>query len=183
MLDYRKKKLSQLPLRYQSSDLEGVLIGQDEIQEQIAKLATELKMTKWHCIIVLSGAVFFAADLMRQIECTYDTIQVSSYKGTESTRNPRISKPLTKPIKGRDILIIEDIIDTGHTVKFLVGYCKKAGAKSVKVAALLSKPARREVRIRVDYLGFLVPNKFLVGYGLDWGEKYRTLPFIAVVKT
>jgi hypoxanthine phosphoribosyltransferase len=185
MLDYRKKRLAALPKKYRYSPIEGVLIKGSTIREQTRALSRQINSEgkKWHCLIVLNGAVFFAAELLSQLrECTYDTIQIGSYAGRHSSREPKIKKPLSKPIKDRDVLIVEDIVDTGHTVRFLVDHCKALGARSVKVACLLSKPSRREVEVRIDYLCFLVPNRFLVGFGLDFDEQFRNLPFIASLK-
>ncbi|MFH1511289.1 MAG: hypoxanthine phosphoribosyltransferase [Candidatus Woesearchaeota archaeon] len=182
MPDLRNKDLRELPIDYGNA-LCGILISEDEIQQQVKKIAESIKESNkmWHCVIALNGALFFAADLLRELrDCTYDTIQVSSYEGTQSTRTPEIKKSLSKPVKGRDVLVIEDIIDTGHTAKFLRQYLEDQGANSVKIAALLSKPDRRETEICIDYLGFIVPDKFLVGYGLDHNQENRNLKFIAV---
>jgi hypoxanthine phosphoribosyltransferase len=184
MRDLRQGKLCPIPKEYGAKELRGVLIKESEISRMVANLAKEINKSgkKWHCVVVLNGALFFAAELMQYLDCTYDTIQIGSYSGTESNKKPKMKKPLSKPINCKDVLIIEDIVDTGYTIKFLVEYLKELGARTVKTASLVSKPSRRKVEVKIDYLGFLVPDKFLVGYGLDYNEKFRTLPFIAVIR-
>jgi len=180
MIDLRKRKLTPLPEEYKNPELEGVLIPEREIRAIVKELANELAKEgkNWHCIIILNGAVFFGADLLRQIEnCTFDTMQVINING-----KPDVKKPLSKELKDRDVLIIEDIIDSGQTMKFLIKHIRQQGAKSIKIISFLSKPERREFDVRLDYIGFIVPDKFLVGYGLDWNEKYRGLPFIASIR-
>ncbi|MFH0979014.1 MAG: hypoxanthine phosphoribosyltransferase [Candidatus Woesearchaeota archaeon] len=182
MEDLRKRKLVAVPAPYKNKELKGMLITEAEISKKVKELGRKIGKGEWHCVVVLNGAVFFAADLMRQINCTFDTVQVKSYSGKNSSRTPIIVKPLTKPLNGRNVLIVEDIVDKGYTIEFLIRHCKDLGAKRVRVASMLSKPDRREVDVRIDYLGFIVPDEFIVGYGLDCDEKFRTLPFVAVIK-
>lgn len=183
MIDVRERPLRPLPSH--RADLEGVLLDEEEIDLQVRRMAAEIRREcpGWHCVIVLNGAIFFAADLLRLLpDCTYDTIQVSSYVGQSSNGKPQIRKALSKPVKGRKVLIIEDIVDTGQTVRFLLDHLRRSGARDIKVASLLSKPDCQKVKVTIDFLGFLVPQRFLVGYGLDCEEKHRTLPFLCVVR-
>jgi len=133
---------------------------------------------------VLKGAFMFMADLMRHIggEVTCDFIAVSSYEGTTSTGEVQIKKDVDSPLEGRRVIIVEDIVDTGLTLDYLQGALRNRQPKSLKTACLLSKPSRRKTKVPVDYVGFEIEDKFVVGYGLDFNEKYRNLPFIAVVE-
>ncbi len=133
---------------------------------------------------VLKGAVFFLSDLMRQLEvgCEVDFMAVSSYgSSTESSGVVRILKDLDTPIEGRDVLVIEDIVDSGLTLKYLLRTLAARAPSSLEVCALLEKPERRKVDLRIRYTGFEIPNRFVIGYGLDHEEKYRNLPFVAVL--
>ena len=135
---------------------------------------------------MLKGALPFMADLMRAIDMPVqiDLMEVSSYGGTatESSGLVRIIKDLSSSIAGRDVLIVEDIIDTGLTLNYLQRYLRGKNPRSLRICALLDKPARRLVDIPIDYLGFTIPDQFVVGYGLDYGEFYRNLPFIGVLR-
>jgi hypoxanthine phosphoribosyltransferase len=136
-----------------------------------------------HAVCVLKGACLFLSDLMRAtpLPLTVDFIAVSSYGGSMKTSGEvRLTKDLDHSLDGRDALIVEDIVDTGLTLAFLVDSFKRRGARSVRVAALLDKPARRRVHMPIDYVGFRIPDQFVIGYGLDYDERYRNLPFIAV---
>ena len=136
-------------------------------------------------VSILKGALPFLADLMRQIPIplALDFLEVSSYgEGTESTGVVRILKDLANPIEGRHVLVVEDILDTGNTLAFVVDHLKSQRPASVRLCTLLDKPARRIVPIDIDYKGFEIPDKFVVGYGLDYAERYRNLPFIGVLK-
>ena len=134
---------------------------------------------------VLKGSVFFAADLARAIDLplTVEFLGVSSYQGgTETTGEVRITQDVSKPMAGKDILVVEDIIDTGLTMKFLIENLMARHPASVKVCTLLEKPSRAKTKVPIDYKGFTIEDVFVVGFGLDYAERYRNLPFIGVMK-
>ncbi|KRN19699.1 hpt protein [Pediococcus claussenii] len=136
-------------------------------------------------ISVLSGAVFFTTDVVREMDvyADMDFIDVSSYNGgLESSGNIDLVTDLSTDVKGRDILIIEDIVDTGRTLKYIIELLYKRNAKSVKVCALMDKPTGRKIEVKADYVGFVVPDEFVVGYGLDYKGLYRNLPYVGVLK-
>lgn len=170
-------------------DIERILISQEEIQVRCKELGKELteiyQNTNPLVVGVLKGAVPFMADIVRSID-TYlelDFMDVSSYgNATVSSGEVKIVKDLDTNVEGRDLLIVEDIIDSGRTLAYLVDLFKYRKAKSVKIVTLLDKPEGRLVNIEADYVGFNVPNEFVVGYGLDYAEAYRNLPYIGVLK-
>ncbi|WAA09470.1 hypoxanthine phosphoribosyltransferase [Fervidibacillus albus] len=170
-------------------DIEKILITEEEIQEKIQQLAKtlteEYKDRNPLVIGVLKGAMPFMADLVKRID-TYlemDFMDVSSYGGkTVSSGEVKILKDLDTSVEGRDILIIEDIIDSGLTLHYLVELFRYRKAKSIKIVTLLDKPEGRKVDIQADYICFNIPNEFVVGYGLDYEEKYRNLPYVGVLK-
>ena len=170
-------------------DIERILISQEEIQVRCKELGKELteiyQNTNPLVVGVLKGAVPFMADIVRSID-TYlelDFMDVSSYgNATVSSGEVKIIKDLDTNVEGRDLLIVEDIIDSGRTLAYLVDLFKYRKAKSVKIVTLLDKPEGRVVNIEADYVGFNVPNEFVVGYGLDYAEAYRNLPYIGVLK-
>ena len=166
-----------------------ILFSQERIQERIKQLGAEI--TRDYAgrnpllIGVLKGACFFLSDLLRSIDTrvSIEFMAISSYgSSTRTSGEVRIMKDLDVPIEGRDILVVEDIVDTGLTLTYLLDNLKSRGAASVKLAALLDKHDRREKEVPIDYLGFQIPDAFVVGYGLDYAERYRNLPFIAVLK-
>jgi hypoxanthine phosphoribosyltransferase len=165
-----------------------VLIDQAQIDARVAELAQTIRNdygsgVPVHLIAVLKGAFIFLADLMRKIEnpVTCDFIAVSSYgSGTTSSGEVRLTKDLDRSVEGRDVIIVEDIVDTGLTLSYLQEILKARGPKSVKTACLLSKPSRRKVDVTVEYIGFTIEDRFVVGYGLDVDERYRNLPYIGV---
>ncbi len=166
-----------------------VLITTDEIQKRIAELGADIARDyagKNPLMIgVLKGACTFLSDLMRaaDIELGVEFMAISSYGAAMRTSGEvRILKDLDVAIEGRHILVVEDIVDTGLTLSYLLANLKSRGAASVKLAALLDKYERREKEVPIDYLGFKIPDKFVVGYGLDFAERYRNLPYIGVVK-
>ncbi|QED25998.1 hypoxanthine phosphoribosyltransferase [Microvenator marinus] len=167
-----------------------VLLSTEEINTRTKELAAliteEFKADNdLHVICVLKGSFLFFADLVREIELdlTVDFLGLSSYgDSTESSGVVRLTQDLSKPIKGRNVLIVEDIIDTGLTMKYLVENLSTRGPKCVKVCTLLHKPDNRTVEVQMDYIGFEIPNEFVIGYGLDYAEKFRNLPFIGVVR-
>lgn len=134
-------------------------------------------------ITVLKGSFVFAADLIRHVtvDCSCDFLGLRSYEGTESTGVVQITYDLTKPIEGRDVVVIEDIVDTGLTMQYLLENLATRKPASVKVASLLHKPARTKVDVPIDYLGFTIEDKFVIGYGLDFDQRYRNLPYLGVV--
>ena len=170
--------------------LEKVLITEDEIHEAAKRLAARIEKDyegEDSIVLVglLKGSVQFMADLLKNINmmCTIDFMCVSSYgKGTKSTGRVNIIKDLSEPIDDKNVIIVEDIIDSGNTLNFIGKYFAAKNAKSVRICTLLNKPSRREVEIDVDYIGFDVPDEFVVGYGLDYQEYYRNLPYIGVLK-
>lgn len=171
------------------NDIEKVLLSEEKLKEKIEEIgkaiSKDYKGKELILVGILKGSVPFMADLLKEIEipCSMDFMAVSSYgNSTESSGVVRILKDLDFEIEGKNVLIVEDIIDSGITLKYLMKYLKAKNPESVEIACLLNKPERREVDIDVKYLGFDVPNYFLVGYGLDFAEKYRNLPFIGILK-
>ncbi|MFK2826947.1 hypoxanthine phosphoribosyltransferase [Bacillus sp. B190/17] len=172
-----------------NQDIEKVLITEEEIQEKIKELGLELTeeyKDKFPLVIgVLKGAMPFMSDLLKRVD-TYlemDFMAVSSYgRSTTSSGEVKIVKDLDASVEGRHILIVEDIIDSGLTLSYLVELFRHRKAKSVKIVTLLDKPAGRKADIQADMVGFNVPDAFVVGYGLDFAEKYRNLPYIGILK-
>jgi len=165
-----------------------ILIGEQELQGRIAELGVEISKdyagSDLLLVGVLKGAVFFLADLMREltVPCEIDFMAISSYgAGTDSSGVVRILKDLDINISGRHVLVVEDIIDSGLTLSYLMRSLKARKPASVEICALLTKPERREVAVPVRYTGFEIPNKFVIGYGLDFDERYRNLPYVAVL--
>jgi hypoxanthine phosphoribosyltransferase len=171
------------------NDLEEILISKDRINDRVRELGAEITENYKDCDLVvvgiLKGALMFMADLIRhiQIPVLMDFAVVSSYgASTETSGVVRILKDLDQPIEGKHVLIVEDIIDTGLTMHYLVRNLEARKPASVKVCTLLDKPSRRKVDIKPDYCGFSIPDKFVVGYGLDYAEYYRNLPQVGVLK-
>ncbi|AFS79363.1 hypoxanthine phosphoribosyltransferase Hpt [Gottschalkia acidurici 9a] len=170
-------------------DIKQVLITKEEIQDKVKELGRQIsqdyKGKNLVLIGVLKGAFVFLADLIRNIDIPVkvDFMAVSSY-GTSTTSSGvvRILKDLDSTIEGKDILVVEDIIDTGLTLSYLIGNLKSRGANSVGVCALLDKPERRKVDVKMNYKGFDIPDEFIVGYGLDYSESYRNLDEIYILK-
>ncbi|MBO2536757.1 hypoxanthine phosphoribosyltransferase [Rummeliibacillus suwonensis] len=170
-------------------DIEKVLISEEELQDKIKELGESLTIEyqdKFPLLVgVLKGAMPFMADLMKRIDSyvEIDFMDVTSYgNATVSSGEVKIVKDLNTSVEGRDIIIIEDIIDSGLTLSYLVDLFKYRKAKSIKIITLLDKPSGRKVNLRADYVGFEVPDAFVVGFGLDYAEKYRNLPYIGVLK-
>ncbi|MGI6575775.1 MAG: hypoxanthine phosphoribosyltransferase [bacterium] len=170
-------------------DIEVILIGQEELQQRVQELAQQISRDysgkEPHVICVLKGAVFFVADLTRSLSVpvSLDFMAVSSYgSSTETSGIVRILKDLEESIEGRDILIVEDIIDSGLTLHYMWKNLLARNPASIQICTLLDKPSRRRVDVPVKYCGFSIPDKFVVGYGLDYGERYRNLPYIGVLK-
>jgi hypoxanthine phosphoribosyltransferase len=171
------------------NDIQEILLSEEKIAlkiKEIGKAISEDYVGKNLLVIgVLKGSVIFVSDLIRSISipCEIDFMSVSSYgASSESYGIVRIIKDLDYSIEGKDVIIAEDIIDSGITLEYLVNFLKGRNAKSIEIAALLSKPARRKVNIDAKYIGYEVPDEFLVGYGLDYANRYRNLPFVGVLK-
>jgi hypoxanthine phosphoribosyltransferase len=166
-----------------------VLIDEDSLRARVAELGEEISADyagrELLLIGVLKGAVFFMADLMRHltVNCEVDFMAISSYgASTDSSGVVRILKDLDINIEGRDVLVVEDIIDSGLTLSYLIRNLEAREPASLAVCALLTKPARREIDVPVRYVGFEIPNRFVIGYGLDFAEHYRNLPYVGVLR-
>ena len=165
-----------------------ILISREELEQRIAELAAAVNRDyaatdRLLCVGVLKGSVFFLVDLLKQltIPVSIDFFQTSSYGSGTSPGEVRIKKDLDLSVRGKDVLLIEDIVDTGYTLRTILDLLRFRGARSVKLCALLDKAAAREVPVEIDYRGFIIDKLFVVGYGLDFDEGYRNLPYIAVL--
>jgi hypoxanthine phosphoribosyltransferase len=165
-----------------------ILIPQDKIRQAVVKLAAEIRQDyqgKQPLLIgILKGSFIFMADLVRELglPVEIDFVRLSSYgAGTETSGKVKVVQGLKTKIKGRDVLIVEDIVDTGLTVSFLMDYLRRKNPASLKLCALADKSSRHKTPVAIDYLGFTVPNKFIVGYGIDWNEKFRHLRDICYI--
>lgn len=170
-------------------DLKKVLVSHDEIVKRTQELAQEIKEAYQGqnpplLVALLKGSVPFLAELIKwlDIDIEIDFMDVSSYEGTESVGDVRILKDLDQSIKGVNILLVEDIVDTGKTLEQVGKLLMNKGALSTKIVTLLDKPGRRIVDVSADFIGFVIPNEFVVGFGLDYNEKYRNLPYVGVLK-
>jgi hypoxanthine phosphoribosyltransferase len=167
-----------------------VMLGGDAIQERVREMASEIERDypdgdDIHLVCVLKGGFVFMADLIRAMtpRVTVDFIAVSSYaKSTKSSGEVRLLKDLDTGLEGRHVIIVEDIVDTGLTMAYLLDNLRTRRPRSLRLAALLHKPARQRVAVAIDYLGFTIEDKFVVGYGLDFDEHYRNLPFVGVIE-
>jgi hypoxanthine phosphoribosyltransferase len=165
------------------------LVSEDDLQRRVRELGAEISRDyqgkDLFLVGVLKGAVFFLSDLMRSLEvpCEVDFMAVASYgSSTDSSGVVRILKDLDATIEGKDVLIVEDIIDSGLTLSYLLRTLRAREPRTLEVCALLTKPERREVDLPIRYTGFEIPNKFVIGYGLDHAERYRNLPYVAVLQ-
>lgn len=173
-----------------NNDLKEILVSEEQINEMVSRIASEIdrdyKDKNLVLVCILKGSIVFMGDLMKKltIPTEIDCMKVSSYGNqTESSGNINIRLDLIRPdLPECDILIIEDIIDSGKTLKYLTDYLTFKGARSVKTCTLLDKPSRRVVELTPDYVGCEIPDEFVVGYGLDYAEKYRALPYVGVLK-
>jgi len=172
----------------QDEHIGEILVQPDELQHRIKEMAAEVsrdyKGRDLLLIGVLKGAVFFLADLMRELDipCEVDFMAVSSYgSSTDSSGVVRILKDLDAPLEGRNVLIVEDIVDSGLTLQYLMRTLEARNPASIEVCALLTKPERRKVDTPARYVGFEIPDKFAIGYGLDYAERYRNLPYVATL--
>ena len=166
-----------------------VMITEEEVDAKIRELAAQITKDyegkEVHLVCILKGSIFFTCELAKRIDLpvTLDFMSVSSYgDGTESTGRVKIVKDLDENIEGKDVIVIEDIIDTGRTLSHLMEVLKVRKPETLKLCTLLDKPSRRVVDVDVDYTGFEIPDEFVVGYGLDFAQKYRNLPYIGVVE-
>ena len=164
-----------------------VLVTQEDLERRVAELAAEIDRDyadsdRLLCIGVLKGSVFFMVDLLKKLTLplAIDFFQTSSYGGSTTPGEVRIRKDVDLPVRDKDVLLIEDIVDTGRTVSAILALLRCRGARSVRLCALLDKRAAREVEVGIDYRGFAIPDHFVVGYGLDVGERFRNLPYIGV---
>lgn len=165
-----------------------VLIEEEKIQQRVKEIAEQITKDyegkELTLICILKGSTFFTVDLAKRIDnkLKIEFIQVSSYhEGTNSSGNIEMKLDLRESIEGKDVIIIEDIIDTGRTLSYLIEHLKTRNPKSLKLCTLLDKPERRIYDVKVDYVGFQIPDKFVVGYGLDVNEQYRNLPYVAYI--
>jgi hypoxanthine phosphoribosyltransferase len=164
-----------------------ILLSEDQIRARVAEMAVEIRRDfpdDLHVVAVLKGAFMFLSDLVRHIpgHVSLDFMAVSSYaKGTTTSGEVRMLKDLETALEGRNVVIVEDIVDTGLTLNYLQEILRARGPKQLRTACLLSKPSRRQVDVKVEYIGFSIEDRFVIGYGLDYAEKYRNLPHIAVL--
>jgi hypoxanthine phosphoribosyltransferase len=177
-----------MPQHSMHNDVESVLLTQEQIQQRVKALGEQIARDYSdrdpHLVTILKGSIPFLADLIRAMNCplSLDVLAIASYAGHQSSGAVRLTKDLDDPIEGRHVLVVEDIIDTGLTLSYVLGNLQQRAPASVKVATLLDKPSRRETPIDVDYVGFTIPDAFVVGYGLDWNQRYRNLPYVGVLK-
>ncbi|PJI08796.1 MULTISPECIES: hypoxanthine phosphoribosyltransferase [Clostridium] len=170
-------------------DIKEVLLDEEKINEKVKelgkKISEDYKGKDLLLVGILKGSVVFMGNLLKYIDipCSIDFMSVSSYGNNTSTSGVvKVRKDLDSDVKGKDILIVEDIIDSGVTLKYLMGHIKEREPNSVEIITMLNKPERRKVEMDVKYTGFIVPDYFLVGYGLDYAEKYRNLPYVGILK-
>jgi hypoxanthine phosphoribosyltransferase len=170
-------------------DVEEILLSDAQIQARVVELGAELSRDYDGrdpvLVSVLKGSIIFLADLVRamEISLSVDLMEVSSYgASTETSGQVRILKDLSRPIEGREVVVVEDIIDTGLTLNYLLRYLREKGPASLRICCLLDKPARRLAPIEIAYRGFTIPDRFVIGYGLDYDEHYRNLPYIGVLR-
>ena len=170
------------------NDIERILISEEELREKVSemgkKISRDFEGKDPIFVGVLKGCFIFMADLMRYVDisCSMDFMSVSSYSGTSSTGAVKINKDLGEDIEGRHLIIVEDILDSGVTLSYLKQYLMVRKPASITLATLMDKPARRKADIYADYSCFEIPDAFVVGYGLDYNERYRNLPYIGVLK-
>ena len=167
----------------------GVLISEEQIRRRVAEMAVQIRRDypgNVHIVAVLKGAFMFLSDLVRHIEgsVSLDFMAVSSYaKGTTTSGEVRLQKDLDTTLDGKNVLIVEDIVDTGLTLTYLQEILRARNPRVLRTACLLSKPSRRQVDVKVEYVGFTIDDHFVVGYGLDYAEQYRNLPYIGMIET
>ena len=177
-------------MTFRNAEVGEILVQADDLQRRVRELGQEISRDyagrDLLLVCVLKGAVFFLSDLMRRLDvpCEVDFMAVASYgTSTDSSGVVRILKDLDAPIEGRDVLIVEDIVDSGLTLKYLLRNLAARKPNTLEVCALLTKPERRKAQIDAKYIGFEIPNRFVIGYGLDHAERHRNLPFVAALST
>lgn len=165
-----------------------ILISEEKIQERLYELANQIDKDydgkEVTVVCVMRGAVFFTVDLTLKMKTNlkYEFLTISSYEGTESTGEITLREDLRESIEGKDVLILEDIVDTGRSMTYLLNYLRSKNPKSLKVCTLADKVSKREFEVPLDYVGFIVPDKFIIGYGFDVDNKYRNLPYIGYIE-
>jgi hypoxanthine phosphoribosyltransferase len=181
--------MSAVEVARMDRDVEEILLSEEQLRARVAELGVQLAADYAGrnpvLVSVLKGSIIFLADLIRAtpIPLALDLMEVSSYGSqTESSGQVRILKDLSSSIQGRDVIVVEDIIDTGLTLNYLLRYLAERQPASIRVCCLLDKPARRLAEIDIDYRGFTIPDRFVVGYGLDFDERYRNLPYVGVLR-
>ncbi len=172
------------------ADKISVLYTEEQVNNRIREMGEQISKDyagkSVHLVGILKGATFFTCELAKRITVpvTIDFMSVSSYgDATESSGVVKITKDLDEPLEGKNVLVVEDIVDTGNTLSYLLDNLQKRGSLSVRLCSLLNKPERRLKEVNVDYTGFVIPDAFVVGYGLDYAQKYRNLPYIGIVET
>ncbi len=166
----------------------NVLINKAKLEKRIEEMAKQIQKDyegkELVFIGILKGSVIFMSELAKNVKANVaiDFMDVSSYEGTESTGKVTINKDIRDSIEGKEVIIVEDIIDTGRTLTYVRDYLKQKNPNSIKIATMLSKPSRRIMELEVEYIGFAIEDKFVVGYGLDYNEKYRNLPYIGYIE-
>lgn len=183
-----KKAKSPARLQFPNGEKVRILITREDIQKRIPELANEIRRDfpnePLHLVGVLKGAVFFLSDLARNLpgNVSFDMIAVSSYgKGAQTSGQVKLTRDLDSSIEGKTIIVVEDILDTGLTLRYLLNIFQQRKPKQMRVAVLLDKPERRIAPVKADYVGFTIPNEFVVGFGLDYSERYRNLPEVGVL--
>ena len=172
----------------EKKDILKVLVSEEELKETVKRLGRQItedyKDKNLLLVSILKGAIVFMSDLLREVkcDCVIDFMAVSSYSGNKTTGVVKFKKDLDINPEGKDILIVEDILDSGITLNYLKGVLEDRNAASIKVCALLDKPGNRRVDIKADYSGIVIPDEFVVGYGLDYNENYRNLPYVGVLR-
>ena len=172
----------------EKKDILKVLVSEEELKETVKRLGRQItedyKDKNLLLVSILKGAIVFMSDLLREVkcDCVIDFMAVSSYSGNKTTGVVKFKKDLDINPEGKDILIVEDILDSGITLNYLKGVLEDRNAASIKVCALLDKPGNRRVDIKADYSGIVIPDEFVVGYGLDYNENYRNLPYVGILR-
>ena len=167
----------------------NVLINKAKLEKRIEEMGKQIQKDydgkEIVFVGILKGSVMFMSELAKNIKSSVelDFMDVSSYEGTESKKKVKINKDIRNSIEGKDVIIVEDIIDTGRTLTYVLEYLKQKNPNSIKIATMLSKPSRRVIELNVDYIGFAIEDKFVVGYGLDYNEKHRNLPYIGYIES
>lgn len=169
-------------------DIEQVLFSPEQIQARVQELGVQIahdyEGREPHLVTIVKGSLPFLADLMRAMDCplSLDLLGVASYAGTSSLGEVRLTKDLDDSIEGRHVIVVEDIIDTGLTLAYVLRNLRQRAPASVRVVTLLDKPSGRGTPIEADYVGFEIPDAFVIGYGLDWNQRYRNLPYVGILK-